>query len=267
VYAAHFGLKGRPFAETVSPAAYVPAPSRDAVLRRLRYALEHGDGPAVLYGPAGSGKTLLARRLAGEIRARAVHVAFPALPVADLVAWLAGEFGEPAAPAGSLHRALRILRDNWAALAASGERPLLILDDAHLIRNTETFEALRMLLNFSTEGLSDLSMLLVGTAEVLLELPSGLADRLAARCLLAPLTAEETFAYVVGRLATAGGTSPLFTPEALSLMHRAALGLPRRLNRLADLALLIAYAQELTTVGEATVELAAHELVETLSAA
>ena len=74
---------------------------------------------------------------------------------------------------------------------------------------------------------------------------SGLADRLTARCLLAPLTESEASTYVHGRLSASGAGEPLFSPDALSALHRAADGLPRRLNRLADLALLVAYADGL----------------------
>ncbi len=77
MYEAHFGLEQRPFGETVSPSVYVAVPSRDSVLRRLRYSLEHGQAPAVLFGPIGSGKTLLARRLASELGGPAIHVTFP----------------------------------------------------------------------------------------------------------------------------------------------------------------------------------------------
>ena len=260
VYEAHFGLSRHPFAETVSPSAYVPVPSRDAVLRRLRYGLEHGRGPALVFGPSGSGKTLLAALLAREVKGTTVHLTFPALAAGDLLAVLAEELG--AVPAGtqeSVPGLLRRVRQSLAATVARGERPLVIVDEAHLIDDPATFDALRLLLNFASAGPSDLSLLLVGGPEVFLRLPHGLADRLSARCLLGPFTEDETAAYLEGRLAAAGAPTRLFPPETIAALHRAADGLPRRLNRLADLALLIAYADGLAHPDARAVDIAARE--------
>jgi type II secretory pathway predicted ATPase ExeA len=259
VYETHYGLERRPFSETVSPSAYVALPSHESVLRRLRYALEQGRGPAVLFGLPGSGKTLLARRLVSQLHEPAVHVTFPTLPAAELVAHLAAEFGNLAVPPSSLNEALRQLRGQLAAMVSQGRRPLLVIDEAHLIDQPATFEALRLLLNFATDGSPDLALLLVGGAEILLDLPPGLADRLTARCLAGPLTETESSRYVLGRLEAAGARSPLFSPAALTALHHAGSGLPRRLNRLADLALLVAYAQDLPIADDHTIAIVARE--------
>jgi type II secretory pathway predicted ATPase ExeA len=259
VYETHYDLNQRPFCENVNPSAYVPLPSRDAVLRRLRYALIHDEGPAIVFGPPGSGKSLLARRLASELPVFAVHLTFPALPPADLVAYLAQEFADGAPPYPSLPLAIRHLRDQFAMMTQKGQRPLLVVDDAHLISEVATFDTLRLLLNFTSNGRPDLSILLVGGAETLLDLPASFATRLAARCLLSPLTEAESSAYIVSRLAAAGNPDPLFSPSALTALHRAADGIPRRLNRLADMALLVAYAKDLFVVDDTIVNIAARE--------
>jgi type II secretory pathway predicted ATPase ExeA len=188
-----------------------------------------------------------------------VHLTVPALPPADLLAHLAQEFGDVTQTHPSFQLALRHLRNQFALMATNGERPFLIVDDAHLIGEVATFDTLRLLLNFTSSGSPDLAILFVGGPELLLELPAGLADRLAARCLLSPLTEAESSAYVVGRLAAAGAIDHRFSQSALTSLHRAAEGNPRRLNRLADLALLIAYAQDVPIVDDHIVHIAARE--------
>jgi type II secretory pathway predicted ATPase ExeA len=243
LYEEHFGLRPRPFGDPSSPSDLVALASRDATRRRLRYGLEHAQGPALLFGQSGTGKTLLARALAGELGGRSAHLTFPSMPAAELVDYLADELDAPRLAITGLGGSVRRLRVGLAASARRGERPLLIVDEAHLIDDSSTFETLRLLLNFATLGPPDLAILLVGGPEMLLHLPPAFSDRLTARCLLGPLTLTESSQYIAGRLENAGATTALFDPPALAELHRQADGLPRRLNRLADLALLIAYAE------------------------
>jgi type II secretory pathway predicted ATPase ExeA len=266
VYESYYGLERRPFRESVDPAVYLALPSHEVVLRRVHYALEQCQGPAIVYGPPGTGKTLLARRLASQRAGPVVHVTYPALPAAELVVHLAEEFGKTAVIPSSLNGALRQLRSQLAAMAAQDQRPLLVVDEAQLIDQPASFEVLRLLLNFASDGTPDLDLLLVGGGEVLLDLPSSLADRLAAWCLLGPLTEAESPRYIQGRLRAAGATAPLFSPPALASLHRLGSGRPRRLNRLADLALLIAHAQGLSIVEEHTIAIAAREFDHDLAA-
>jgi type II secretory pathway predicted ATPase ExeA len=81
----------------------------------------------------------------------------------------------------------------------------------------------------------------------------------AVRCLLGPLTQDEAATYLTGRLQAAGATRRLFDDDAIRALYLAADGLPRRLNRLADLALLIAYAREQDQPDAETVALAERE--------
>ena len=260
MYEAHFGLKERPFGETVSPSAYVALPSRDTVLRRLRYALGTRPGTRSALRPAGHRQDAhgaAAGKRAGE-SGDPYHVPCPLRAgiggASCLKSWVVRRFH----PRRFLSR-FEHVRGQLAALATRRQRLLLVIDDAHLIESVSTFEALRLLLNFATHGPPDMSLLFVGGTEVLLELPPGLTDRLAARCLLTPLSETESSTYISGRLESAGARTPLFSPDALTALHRAGNGLPRQLNHLADLALLIAYAQEMNIADASVVAIAARE--------
>jgi general secretion pathway protein A len=74
------------------------------------------------------------------------------------------------------------------------------------------------------------------------------------------LDVEECVSYVSHRLAAAGAVRPIFDNGALEALHEASLGIPRRINHLADMALLVGFADELPSIGRAQIEAVQQEL-------
>lgn len=258
MYEAHFGLTERPFLETVDPAHWVGLPSREAVLRRVQYAIDQSVGAALIHGPSGSGKSMVAHRFASKRIGPVIEITYPALDQDQLVAVLAEELGCGSAN-GSADRARR-LRDCVGEHARAGTRVLVMIDDAQLVQQPEQLDLLRLLLNFRSMGPPDLDLLLCGTTELLLTLPSALADRLATCCLVGAMTQSETSEYIAARLASAQAKRPLFSDDAIRVLCMESEGLPRRLNRIADLSLLLAATYEREHVDSELVTIAAHEL-------
>lgn len=70
------------------------------------------------------------------------------------------------------------------------------------------------------------------------------------RCHLHPLSKDQTLAYIDSRMHCAGGSEKVFDPEAKSLIHDYASGIPRQINNIATACLLHAAARNLQKVDE-----------------
>jgi type II secretory pathway predicted ATPase ExeA len=267
MYESYWQLRQKPFENTADPRFYFPGESHQAALLKLRYAIENRRGGALLAGAAGTGKTLLANMLRSNLGQRfapMVHLVFPQMSTAELLAYLADELdgGRTVAGAG-VHESVRRIEQFLAENARQGRHAVVIVDEAHLVENADTLEALRLLLNFESDGQPGLTLLLSGQPALLptLSRVPQLDERLGVKCLLRPFTAQETADYVAHRLRIAGATRPLLEPDALVALYELTHGIARQINRLCDLALLIGFAEERRTLGAAHVEAVCHELV------
>ena len=79
--------------------------------------------------------------------------------------------------------------------------------------------------------------------------------------LLKPLEEQETADYVIHRLHAAGATRAIFTDDALQAVHRLSQGIPRRINRLCDLAMVVGFAERKPTIDASHLEAVDRELV------
>jgi general secretion pathway protein A len=125
----------------------------------------------------------------------------------------------------------------------------------------QIFQSLRLLLNLPQAETGRFSLIFSGQRELSTALRriGQLEERLAVKCLLSPLSADETVAYISRRLEAAGASRPIFEPQALAPLFELSGGVPRRINRICDLALLVAYADESETVSAEQIEAVAEE--------
>ncbi|MBN2579031.1 MAG: AAA family ATPase [Pirellulales bacterium] len=268
MYEKYWQLRQKPFEPGVDPKFYYPGESHQAALLKLRYALENRRGGALLTGPAGIGKTLLTallRDALGEAFTPFVHLVFPQLTPPELLAYAADALeGSPGAVAPeAAPRNLQRIEAFLAGNSRKGRHAVLVVDEAQLIDSAATFETLRLLMNFTTDGTPAWTLLLAGQPAllpVLGRMPHW-EERFAVKCLLRPLTLEETASYVNHRLQVAGAKRTIVDADAFPTLHELTHGLPRRINRLCDLALLIGYAEEQKTLGAAHFESVCRELV------
>jgi type II secretory pathway predicted ATPase ExeA len=266
MYESYWQLRQKPFENCGDPEFYFPGESHQAALLKLRYAIENQRGGAILAGPSGSGKTLLVgmlRNVLGPQFAPVVQLVFPQMSTEQLLAWLAEELAGPEPDGGSVPHSIRRIERFLAENTGRGQHALLVIDKAHLIEDSRTLEALRLLLNFESSGQMGLTLLLSGQPGILpiLDRMPQLEERLGVKSLLRPFSEAETADYVTHRLHVAGAGRKIFENDALPAVHRLTHGIARRINRLCDLALLIGYAEERRSITGSQLEAVNEELV------
>lgn len=240
-----FGFQRRPFTAVPDPAVFFPAPSAAAAQATLARVIERGEGPALLVGPAGVGKTLLCNLLEQQFQ-RQLRVATLACgQLGTLRSLLQSILHEMHQPFQGLEEGeLRLALLDF--LEPSEECPhglLLLVDEAHHL-SIELLEELRMIGNLVRDGLPRVRLVLSGNGklEELFTNPrlESLNQRLAARCYLEGLSRDETRQYILQLTTDAGGREEIWTEDGLRSVYEATGGVPRLINQVCDHALLLA---------------------------
>jgi type II secretory pathway predicted ATPase ExeA len=229
----------RPFRPAVDTGSYFPASAHQAALAALAAAFARRDPVALLDGPPGTGKSLVARRWLEHLPSdvpRAILPAASAARPADLLQAMLFDLEQPYQGLGE--QELRLAVTACVLAAAESGHPLVLLIDEAQHLGPAALEELRLLGNIETGGGSAVFAVLVAqpTLGAALAANAAFAQRVAVRCRVDALTAEESAAYLRHQVTAAGGKPGVFDEEAVAVLAAACGGVARVLNRAATLA-------------------------------
>ncbi len=248
LYLEHFGLKEAPFRITPHTDFFFDGADRGATLEALLYAIQHEEGIVKVVGEVGSGKTMLCRvlieRLPGNVET--IYLANPSFTRDEILNAVAEEL-KIEFSRDRFTIALRALQDRLIESYAQGRRTVILIDEAHAMPE-DTLEQVRLLSNLETHRHKLLQIVLFGQPELdeVLALPTmrQLKDRITHSFRMRPLSQSEAATYLSFRMRAAGYRGPdVFTAGTVAAVARASSGLTRRINILADKALLAAFSE------------------------
>ena len=246
MYESFFGFTRRPFAAIPQAHFYFPATAIETAKKTLSRCIDRSEGPALVIGQAGTGKTLLCHLLREHFRERfqLCHLANSRL--CSRRALLQAVLFELKLEYRELEEGeLRLsLIDFISSSDLAKEGLLLLVDEAHSIPNP-LLEEMRMITNLVRNGESRVRLVLVGLPQLEERFASpkleSFSQRIAARCYLDTLTRAETTQYIRFQLTRAGAKSDgVIDEDAMRVVHATTDGVPRLVNQLCDHALVMA---------------------------
>jgi type II secretory pathway predicted ATPase ExeA len=249
MYYAFFGLKQPPFRITPDTDFFFEGGNRGAVLEALIYAIMRGEGIVKVTGEVGSGKTMLCRVLQARLppTVETVYLANPSVSPEEILHAIAFELQLPLARDAGRLEVMHCLNEFLLARHAEGRQVVVFVEESQSMP-IATLEEIRLLSNLETRQHKLLQIVLFGQPELDANLRKReirqLRERITHSFSLAPLDPEDVSDYLTFRLRAAGYRGPdLFSPRVITHMARATGGLTRRLNIVADKALLAAFAE------------------------
>jgi type II secretory pathway predicted ATPase ExeA len=229
------------------------AVAQDAVER----ALHNGAAVALVTGPRGSGKTLLAADIAQRQQLHDIPVARIVADDADLLRAVACAFNLQVSRANRATVSTTLVR-YLANRRREGRTPVVVIDEADRL-DADALKELWRLGNPRSQVTPMLQLVLAGGAALLdrLQAPQFAAIWRAVGAVgeLKPLDAPQTRAYIAHRLGCSGWNgNPSLSAEALRCVHRLAAGHPAHINLVMERLLRYGVNLGLTTLEHTDVE-------------
>ena len=265
MYYDYFGLKQPPFRITPDTSLFFPGGNRGAILNAMIYAITSGEGIVKVVGEVGSGKTMLCRMLTVELpdNVEVVYLANPSLSPDNILHAIAFELKLAVNPQDDRLRVMQSLQQYLLKRHSENRQVVVFVEEAQSMP-IATLEEIRLLSNLETKQHKLLQIVLFGQPEldqmIARKEIRQLKERITYSFTLNPLKVDEARDYINTRLRACGCRyDEVFTNSAIRGITSYSNGLLRRINILADKAMLSAYASNKYKVTAKDVRVAARD--------
>ena len=254
MYEQTFNLTSRPFTSAPFVKHYFAASSIKESLAQSRVAIDRGDGPVIVVGATGTGKSLLLAMLDDQYHSqyRVVNLGCSKFNNrGDFLQNILFELQQPYRDMSESEMRLALIE-----YLKPGDRCpngiLLLIDDADRF-NQEILDEVRLITNFVRNGQPRIRLVMAGTntLEESLTRPAleSFNQRIACRTYLSKLSRDETEAYIKSHLERAGAdVESMFDENAMRLVHEQSDGSPRFINQICDHAMIIAATRNIKPI-------------------
>jgi general secretion pathway protein A len=261
MYLDYWRLKEDPFSNTLDLRFMHMTPQHSEAVARLLYVVKQHKAGAVLTGDYGTGKSLVRMLFLSKLQPLGnfaiALVDNPLETPSRMLGDIYRQISHKPLPSGTTGISYRDLEAALKARHANGFSNLVMVEEAQLIRNVETLEELRLLMNLSDDqGSPLLTMILIGQQAFLeiFKASAGLVQRLPARWHIEPLSRAQTRDYIDHRLVVAGANGWVFEDAAVDALYAESGGIARMINNVADMSLYLGMRVEASRVTAEIVE-------------
>jgi type II secretory pathway predicted ATPase ExeA len=260
-----FGLQKEPFSQEIRVEDMLQSKTLLGVKERFLYAVNIS-AVALITGDIGSGKSCALRFAAAALHPSEYVILYVTATSGSIIELYKQICYALKIETKCASKAIltRIIRSSLLDLIGKKQKPVLIVDEASLLR-LEVFTELHTITQFSLDAKAVLPIILAGQNNLLDNLmfrqSKALASRVVGRAHMEALKNNETEAYLHHHLTVAGSERNLFADAAITAIYQGSGGLLRRTNNLARGALIAAAADKQTLVSAEHVRLASTEII------
>jgi general secretion pathway protein A len=242
-YTDYFDFEREPFSNAPNDKFYFNSDQHNQALLRLKYSVDSDKGLAVLVGGVGTGKTTLARRMLDNLPVEKyessllvmIHSAVTPEWILSRICMQLGVKNPDISPL----KMLKQLYERLLQIEREGRKAVVLIDEAQMLQTRELMEEFRGLLNLEIPDKKLLNIIFFGLPALddVMKLDAPLAQRVAFKYTLKPLSSEDTKEYINYRLKVAGCKKSPIVMDALPLIQKYSGGVPRLINTICDNAL------------------------------